>query len=324
MFSRRDLDFLPFNPDRITGANSREEYFDMVLNEKARQRYEREKLLGAPNISGVPNVGPKGPEIGLPEPKLPSLDTSMSRSDEFAGAYDAAVNRKQPRWQSGLLGALRGFGQGLLTGNLAGGLGGAIAGSLGGAINPRNLREQMFEEQTLPRMERRWKLEDMDRGRQAAGVKAAQDSAFNAAKIAETNANTQESLARARKLGEPEPAKLLPQEWKMGTNNETGRLGWFNVADPSMASKFTAYVTPKGEPDPDWRVDSTGTWVNLNAPENKGKKFKTFVKPTAPRSPKEAAKYVSKSQVLQFAEENNMTPSDASAIFKNKGYRVTN
>lgn len=271
----------------------------------------------------APNIGPaSSPMPPTREARMPALDTAMSRTDEYTGAYDEAVGKKQPRWKSGLLGALRGFGEGLSTGGgLGAGIGGALAGGGMGAINPRALREAQFEQQVAPRLGRRWALEDRDRNRRMEDAKFAQEERFNQARISQMGVEMEESRARARKLGEPAPPKERQQEWKLGRNKVTGQFKWYDAADPTQSGEHDAYVKPD-DYQPVLRVDNQGNYVDVKAAAAKGQPVKAFQKPKAAPKPKKEPKNIGISDVRAYAEEHGLTESQAVAKFANGGYTV--
>lgn len=88
------------------------------------------------------------------------------------------------RKKSALLGVLSGVAQGLAGGGgLGGAIGGALAGGAYGAIDPRGLRGRTFETREKPKILERLAMEDQEKARQAAAVKAALDAGMSQAQI---------------------------------------------------------------------------------------------------------------------------------------------
>jgi hypothetical protein len=222
----------------------------------------------------APNVGPVAPEVRTREAALPAFNPTMTRSDEYRGLRDEYLANTPGRKKSGLIGALLGGLQGLASGNgLGGAIGGALAGGTFGAINPRGLREQQFEQTVMPRLERQWKMEDMDVDRRQAGLKAAQDTQFHDARLKQIGADVEESQARVRKLGEPaapdfmntprgtmnkatqqivpgtetlpDRERVFTPQLKFGKSRKTGRLGWYDATNEAKAEDYIPMPEPR-------------------------------------------------------------------------------
>jgi hypothetical protein len=136
---------------------------------------------------------------------------------------------------STLAGAARGYAT---TGDVGGAIGGAAAGAGGSLISPQAGREFVFDSLYRPELQSREARERAERDRLVA-------DAINQAKLRGMDAETAESLARAKKLGEPTPRQSDP---KIGINRRTGRREYFDANDPAQRALYDAYVEPKNPP----------------------------------------------------------------------------
>src|SRR5262245_817974 len=256
--------------------------------------------LGLPDVSTLERM--PLPAAGAPEDipmPRPALGRPQGRSGHVQEARDVYMLGTPGRGRSALSGALEGFLGG-------GGLLGAATGAIYGATDPRGLREREFNRKILPRIQEGFAYEDQDR---ALERQAAEDAINNQYKRAQIGA-----LNRSN----------MPAPPKQPSYGSAPGIGIYN----QQTGTVTTPAPPKEEkpPAPHWVRDLTGNYVDVNAPENKGKKVRGYDRPRAPKEPKAQApkKVISISKVREAhkASGGKMSLSDVKASFIERGYRI--
>lgn len=215
--------------------------------------------------------------------------------------------------------ALAGLGMGLASGQgLGGAIGGAIGGGVGAAINPRGARENLFDQTVAPRL-----MRDQAAAQQyqAQQHQQQEDLLNDQYRQAQTGALNRSNL----------PAPPRPPSYSSYPG------GIFNTQTGEVVPGSAPPHEVKG-PAPHWERDERGRFINLNAAENQGKVIRGYDRPRAarPTNPNAPVKRGSKgsksmSDVLRYMEDYNstapadqqMTESDARAIWENKGWKIT-
>jgi hypothetical protein len=267
--------------------------------------------LGAPD----PTV-PTGRIPGATPPTFPS--ERQSRYGEMSEARDVYLKGTPGRGKSAIINAIKGALGGLASGQ--GALPGAVTGAIGGAIDPRGAREQEFNRRVRPQILERFGYEDQERAQQRQSQQDALDAEYKQAQIGALNRSNQPAPPKQPSFGSS-PLGIYNQQTGQVTTpaqpkepsatyreTYTGRV--FNIADPRQRAEYEA-IQAHGP------RDRQGRFVS-RADE------RAQARAAAPRRAKEAAKYVSRSQIRKYAEENNISSSDAAAVFQNKGYRISN
>lgn len=303
----------PFNPDEPDNPVR-----DLAMGELSAAR-PRPALPDLPPSSPSPEpmraAGAPGSSPGPLTPNRP-----QNRFEEEQEAKDVYLKGTPSRRKSLLLGLARGALQGMASGGgIGGAVGGAVAGGAVGGISPRTLREQEFNERIAPRIQRRWQFEDQARAEARQAASDALDADYKRAQIG--------SLNRAN---QPQPQRAPSAQLRLGRNRRTGKLEYYNAADQQEAENHEPAEFPRDErqPGPHWVRDSSGSFVDLNAPANQGRKVRGYDRPRAPREPKAEKKYAAISDVREAVEaaqasgDNKMTESRMKAIFKAKGYEI--
>lgn len=215
----------------------------------------REPISTAPGVNTSRMPMPESSEIpgfpgGLPEMEGNGPAGPKGRAGEYGEARDVYLQ-----------GTPRGFKGRLLSG-LKAGLAGR--GFLSGALDPRGERNAEFQSQIMPEIANRWSLEDQDRAREAEAAQAAREAAFKRLQ----GMNIESEMA-ARAAGQRrEDEKLQRPQFKSLPDGQ----GLYNENDPTGGFLKNPYYQAKPLP-PAWKETSQG-YVDLNAPENKGKVFK--------------------------------------------------
>jgi len=270
---------------------------------------------GTPPV--LPSIPTRGP-IPLPGAGNPGAITPptfpnhpQSRYGEIEEARGAYLQKTPGRGRAAVLAALRGAAQGLASGQgLAGAVGGALGGGLVGGINPRGYQEQRFNETVRPKMLERFRMEDLDAAlRRQTGIDE-QNAMMNRARLEDVNAGVDLKRSQAEKNRLPRPERPPPRmETPVG------------VIDPITGEMILPF--PEKTSSPRWARDASGKYVDLNAPENKGKPVRGYDRPRAPKSAKEPKKFIAISDLRAWAEEHNMTTDQAGAKWRADGYTVT-
>lgn len=299
--------------------------YDWLEDEDVTRRDANGNVIGPPPV--LPSAEPPRPILRDPSrpsplpggPTPPLIPRQPSRAEQMQEARDVWMVGTEGRGRSGLKGALRGAVEGLRSG---GGLGGAIGGALGGAlvggISPRTLRTREFNEQVRPEIEERFRLEDADRQVRAAEAKAISDRAMTQMQLANMQSQIDLRASEAEQNRLPRPVAGPAPVWKLGTNRQTGKREWFNVAGPE-AGKFEA-IEEERTFSPHW-VETDKGYVNLNDPKTDPKTVRKLQRPKSSK-PKAEKKFVSITQVRKAAEENGISESDAATAFRSKGYQI--
>ena len=264
-----------------------------------------ERVMPGVSVGGAPNIGPAAPPVNPNPSPLPEFRPGMSRADEYSGRKAEYMAGTPGRGKSALKGALQGFLGG-------GGLIGAGLGAAEGAIDPRALREQEFNRRVRPQILERFGFEDQDRAAQAAAQKAQQEQELNQARIGELESQTYKNRL---------PAPVPVQRPRPPVHSDRG------LYDPE-----TNRIIPGTEPLPKeekppaahWARDASGNYVDLNAPENKGRKVRGYDRPREPKAPKEGKKVVPMTTIREAvkASGGKMTTSEVKAKFIEQGYRI--
>jgi hypothetical protein len=268
-------------------------------------------LPGLPPPPSMPMTAAGSPG-SLPAPMSPTR--RPTRYQELNEAKDAYLQKTPGRAKSALLGVLRGALQGEASGGgLGGAIGGAAAGGVAGGIDPRGQRERQFYEQVAPQIGARWQFEDYDRAQQSAEQKAQQDALMNRGKLAELEADIDLKRSTAEKNRLPRPERPHPTKYVEGRG----------LFDEVLQQFIPGTAGPEKPLAPHWARDEKGRFVNLNAPENKGKTVRGYDRPRAPKAAKEPKKTIAISDLRAWAEENKMTVDRAGAKWRADGYTIT-
>ena len=191
---------------------------------------------------------PAGNPGDMTPPSYTPEDYSQpTRSQRYEAEKQAYMRTTPGRGKSALTGALQGFAQG--------GLPGAIFGGISGAADPRALREQQFNQRRRPQILERFGMEDQDRTAQLAGQKTQQEYEYNQARINDLN------------------RQHLPQMAKPRAPISAPGRGLYDL-DAGQIIPGTEPLPRTERPlAPHW-VETDKGYVDLNAPENKGKTFR--------------------------------------------------
>jgi outer membrane lipoprotein SlyB len=263
----------------------------------------------------LPPAAPSTPPAVRPysaPPALPMPRERQSRYGELEEARDVYKQGAPGRKKSLLLGALRGGLQGLASGGgLAGGLGGAIAGGAAGGISPQGLREQEFNERILPKIQERFRMEDLDAAMNRQADLDQQNAALNQVKIGQLESETDLNRARANGVRFPRPERQPLVN--------TGR----GVYDPVAKQIIPGTAPPEKQPAPHNVFTQERGLVDVNqlTPEERAK-LHPYQRPRAPKAAKAEKKYASETDVLAAAEKAGVTASQMRAKFKEQGYTV--
>lgn len=165
--------------------------------------------------------------------------------------------------KAALLGAVQGLG----TNGLGGALGGAAAGGLTAAINPTLGREMIFNQTQRPRLEREQAEDDQRIAQQRAERQAEQSEELRQAQI--------DKLYNDQSREKPSDRYIKLTDGRL-YDTQTGKLAVDGPQKPERkaAPRWQSVEDESGNP----------TLVDLNAPENQGKKFKPYQKPAQPRA----------------------------------------
>lgn len=247
---------------------------------------------------------------------MPPMEPArQSRYGEMQEAKDVYLKGTPSRRKSLLLGALKGGLTGLASGGgLGGAIGGAVAGGAVGGISPRTLRRQQFETEIAPQIQERWGYEDYE-----SAARAQAEDRMMKRRQAESGIALQESQIE-RNRRPPATSPRAPQ-FRLGRDKRTGELEYYNLNDPQDVQNFEPAEFEQ-QPSSRWVRDASGNYIDLNAPENKGRRVRGYDRPRAPRQPKAEKKYASIDDVREAAEQANMTVSRMKAKFIEKGYTV--
>lgn len=228
--------------------------------------------LGRP--SSLPDAPTYRPTpTARPELDMAGASTAMvkpqTRYQELEEARNVFAQKPRSRLMSGLVGALQGFGQG--------GLGGAIAGGAAGAINPRGMRRLEFDQQVKPKILERFGYEDQDIARRTAAGKMQREDELAQAQTANIKSQIEDRTAE-RNL------PLVVPYGSVAIGKSDGKPIFTNARQEGQ------------QQTPHWESTTEGI-QNLNAPENKGKVFQPFEKPTG--LPDQAARATTELQELK-------------------------
>lgn len=249
-----------------------------------------------PPPSGIPG----GTEMPLPRSAAPTM--GEARETYLLGTPG--------RGKSALKGALQGFLGG-------GGLLGALTGGIYGAADPRGLREQEFNQRVRPRIMEETAQQAERRALERQAEQDVINNQYRRAQIGEL-----ESQAYKNRL--PPPAPVPPRPITVGPGS--------TAVDPVTGKPiFTAPAAEPKPPAPHWARDASGNYIDLNAPEMKGRKVRGYDRPRAPKEPK-APKPGSKGSATKEQIDEAFKRAGGHAAgwtlkgmkkhFKDKGYTV--
>ena|SRR5437867_1222853 len=260
----------------------------------------------------------------MPAPPYQPQDAAPPTQGQRYEAERQAYLRGTPgRLKSALNGALQGFASG-------GGLVGAATGGAYGAIDPKRLQERRFNQERRPQILEQFAFEGADRAAQ-------RQSDIDALTAAKTNAeigNLQsEGAYRTGQLGVAQEnvrrqGEVAQSQIDLNTARaEAARTGRTVVRDVVGEDGQVRTYQIAGNGEMTELGGSAKAAINTANIQSRQKiasqrEANTNIRAAQRQANKPEKKFVSRSKILQYAQEQNISPSEAAARAKADGYVI--